>query len=172
MSHFFYSLITFITALFFVLLGIVGIILPWSPNVRTEVMQFIVNQTFFSFLFGLGFLIVGLAIMVNIILSMRKRYYEIRSGKNMTAIDESLFQDYLTIYWKQLFPQHDVPNQVTLNKNKIHVTADLPFLPVPQQKILIERIERDIADIFNRMLGYRFEYIISISFLPESKKNP
>jgi hypothetical protein len=171
MRHFFYSLISFIVALFFILLGIVGILLPWAPGVKSSIVNFIQEDGLFIFLFGLGLTIIGAAIATYIILSTRKRYYEIRSGDNLTTIDESLFQDYLNTYWKQLFPKFEIPNRVILKKNLIHVSADLPYIPDSQQKVLIERIEKDLNDIFNRILGRRHEYVISISFQPETDTN-
>lgn len=171
MRHFLYSLISFFVGLFFILLGVIGILLPWSPTVRSLFIRFIQEGSLLIFLFGLGFLIIGTAIAVYVIFSSRKRYYEIRSGENLTMIDEALFQEYLNTYWKQLFPKYDIPNRVTLKKNKIQVTADLPSIPDSQQKALIERIERDLNDIFTRILGYTDDYVISISFQPESEKS-
>lgn len=171
MRHFFYSLISFIVGLFFILLGVVGILVPWSPEVRSHLVRFIQEDSVFIFLFGLGLLIIGLAIATFVILSTRKRYYEIRSGENLVKIDEALFQDYLNIYWKQLFPKYEIPNRVALKKNKIYVTADLPYIPDSQQKALIERIERDLNDIFTRIIGYSHEYVISISFQEAPQSN-
>lgn len=170
MNHFLYSLISFIIALFFILLGIIGIILPWSPDVRSHIVNFIFEDSVFIFLFGLGFFFIGTAIVVNIIVSSRRRYYEVRSGSSLVKVDETLFQSYLNTYWKQMFPKNEIPNRVTLRKNKIHITADLPYIPLAQQKELLEKIEGDLNDIFNRILGHRHECLISISFQSEPEK--
>lgn len=169
MSHFLYSLISFIVAIFFLLLGIVGIIIPWSSAVRAHFVQFILEDSLFIFLFGLGFVIIGAAIAINVILNAKKKYYEIHTGNNAAIVDESLFQDYLNTYWRQLFPKHEVPNQITLKKNKIHVAADLPYIPISEQKALLERIEKDLNDIFSRIFGYRNEFVITISFAEAEK---
>lgn len=170
MNYFLYSFISFIISVFFILLGVVGILLPWSSGVRTHLTQILLEESWFIFLFGIGFIIIGTAIATNLILGAKRRYYEIRSNHLVTKIDESLFQDYLSTYWKQLFPACEIPNQITLKKNKIHVAADLPYIPIEQQKTLLERIERDLNDIFNRILGLRYEYVISISFQAEPDK--
>lgn len=170
MNYFFYSSISFIISIFFILLGVVGVLLPWSSDMRTRITQLLLEESWLVFLFGLGFIIIGTAIVTNLILSTKRRYYEIRSNHLVTKIDESLFQDYLSTYWKQLFPACEIPNQIILKNNKIHVAADLPYIPLEQQKTLLERIERDLNDIFNRILGMRYEYVISISFQSEPDK--
>lgn len=169
MKNFFYFSISFIIAIFFILLGIVGLLLPWSSEIRTNIVQFFLEDFLYITLFSLGLVIAGIAIIINVLFSARKHYYEIKSGSNSFAIDEALFQDYLNTYWKQLFPKIEIPNRVVLKKNKIHVAADLPYVPLDQQKDLLKRIEKDLSDIFNRIFGYRNEYIISISFQEEPK---
>lgn len=169
MSTIFYSLISFVVAIFFILIGVISIMIPWSPSVRTDLIQFILEDSIAIFLFGFGFIIIGLAIAINILQSSKRRYYYVRTGNNSVSIDETLIQEYLNSYWRSLFPQHDVPTRFTLKKNKIHVFADLPSLPVPQQKILVDRIKRDLNDIFSKILGYQNDFMLSISFQKEKE---
>lgn len=169
MSAIFYSLISLVIAIFFVLIGIICVMIPWSPSVRTDLIQFILENSIAIFLFGFGFIIIGFSIVINIIQSSRRSYYYVRTGNNSVMVDETLIQDYLNSYWNHLFPQHDVPSRLTLKKNKIHVFADLPFIPVPQQKALMDRIKRDVNDILTKTLGYQNEFMLSISFQAEKK---
>lgn len=170
MSNFFYSLISFIVAIFFILLGIISVILPWSPGVRTMLVQFILEDSLLIFLSGFGLIVIGIALIIHAIFSFKRHYYVIRSDGKLLSIDESLFQDYLNSYWKQLFPNLEVPNRVEIKKNKIYIYADLPDTPLPQQKTLLERIENDLSEIFIRIFGYRNEFIISVSFQPQKKE--
>jgi hypothetical protein len=170
MKNFFTYLITFVIALFFIMLGIISIMLPWSPNIRTDLVQFILEDSVMIFLFGFALMVIGVAIVVNVLLGFKHHYYEIRSKNHAMYIDESLFQDYLNTYWKHLFPNQDIPNRVTIKRNKVHVIADLPPIPLNEQKAIIQRVESDLSDIFTRLIGYRNEYIISISFQKEAKK--
>jgi len=159
-----YSLITFIIAIFFIMLGIVSAMLPWSTTVRTNLVQFILEDSFILFLLGSGLIIVGLAIIANIVLGMQHRYYNIKSENHVASLDEKLFQQYLNVYWKELFPNHQIPHQVILKGKTLHVTADLPQVPISEQKQLIGRIENDLNDIFSQYLGYNKEFLLSISF--------
>lgn len=169
MSALFYSLISFVVAVFFLMIGIIGVMLPWSSTVRTDLIQFILEDSVVISLFGVCALSIGLAIVINVILGSRRRYYHVKSGSKSVVVDETLIQQYLNSYWRELFPNCDVPNRFSLKSNKIYVAADLPHLPTRDQKVILERIKKDLHDIFNRILGYQNEFHLSVSFQPESK---
>ncbi len=171
MIHFFYSFIIFILALFFVVLGLLSFMVQASQGIRSEVIGFIIEDTVFLFLFGIVSLLIGLAIIFYLITSFKKSYVKIKSKNNHTFyLDESIFQDYLKSYWKQLFPKNDIPNHIVLKKKKVLIAADLPHVPVSQQKALLIRIDKDLKDIFTRLLGYHQEYEITLSFQSEDIK--
>jgi hypothetical protein len=173
MIHFFYSLITFIIALFFVMVGLLGLMIQFSTNIRAEVVGFIYEDTLFLSLFSLASLLIGIAIVFSLLASFKKRYIKIKSKNNHAFyLDESLFQDYMKSYWNQLFPKQDIPNHVVLKKNKVLITADLPYIPEAQQKALLTRIDQDLKEMFTHLLGYRQEYVISISFQNEAVTAP
>lgn len=171
MSNFFYSLISFIVAVFFIMLGVIGVIIPWSPGVRTDLIQFILDDSLAISLFGFASIIIGLAIVTNILLNTKRRYYRIRSDKNSIEVDETVIQQYLQAYWKQLFPDSDIPSRLSLKNNKIHIIVDLPPIPYGQQQLLIERIKTDLRSTFAKMLGYHHEFYLSASFQTEKKSS-
>lgn len=159
-----YSLISFVMSLFFIIIGVMCGLLLWSPEARTNFVQFILEDSLTIFLFGLSFFVMGLAMIIHTIINTKKRHYFIKSKNNSLYISEDVFQDYLNTYWMEQFPKHSIPNQIILKKNKAYITAELPFVPFNQQKALIQRIESDLSDIFSRLIGYRKEYVLSISF--------
>jgi hypothetical protein len=63
-----------------------------------------------------------------------------------------------------VFPNSEVPCSVSFKNNQLHITADLPYVPLEKQKGLIEQMQADVTDIFTRLLGYRAEYLFSLSF--------
>lgn len=168
-SNLFYSLINLAIAIFFLMLGLVAILLPWSPMVRTDLIQFILEDSIAIFLFGFVFLIVGLAIVIYTLLSTRRSYYRLKGGPQSVQIDEQVIQDYLDSYWKQLFPQTIVPNRLQIKKNKIHLIADLPYVPPSEQRNVLDRINNDLTDLFGSFLGYREPFYLSASFQPEQR---
>lgn len=159
-----YSLITIIVALFFILLGIIGLILPWSAAIRTDLIQFILENTLAISLFGFGFVIIGSILVVNLMQNLKRRYYYLRSQNQEVVIDETLIQQYLNSYMKDLFPHHDVPARLSIKKNKIKITADLPYASIEQQELFTHRMRHDLGEIFKNILGYSNEFILLVSF--------
>jgi hypothetical protein len=164
MFNMLYSLISFVVALFFILFGIIGLILPWSAGVRTDLIQFILENTLAISIFGFGFVIIGSTLVINLVQNLKKNHYYIRSDKQLVVIDEALLQQYLNSYMKDLFPDHEIPARLTVKKNKIKITADLPYTPLPQQELFINRMRHDLDEILKRILGYSNEFVLSISF--------
>lgn len=170
MYNFFYSLISFIIALFFILLGIVGVMIPWSANVRADLIDFILKDSLAISLFGFAFIVIGLAIVSNILLNARRSYYHIKSGDHAIAVDEAVIHQYLKHYWKQLYPDHDIPYQLTIKHNKIHLNIDLPYQSVAEQRPTLERIRQDLRRLLNNQLGYQDEFSLSAAFQAAPKK--
>jgi hypothetical protein len=160
LNSFFITLI----ALFFILLGIISVLIPWFPPIRTHIILFVLENTIALSLFGLVSIIVGGAILANVLLSAKHRHYRIRCGTNSVIVDETVIQQYLDRYWRDLFPGSEVPNKVMLKNNRIHVFANFPTLPLSDQKILLQRIEKDLTQAFDQMLGYHKEFYLSASF--------
>lgn len=164
MNNLFYSLISFIIAIFFILLGIVNIMIPWSDEVRYSLVKFILEDSLAISLFGFAFVVVGVAIAINILLNTRRKYYQLKMGTKAIKVDEAVISQYLAHYWKQLFPSTDTPCRLSIRKNKIHIVADLPFLPMLEQRQLLERIKQDLEALFEKQLGYKDEFYLSASF--------
>jgi len=170
-SKLLYSFFSTLIAIFFILLGIICIMIPWLPPIRTHIILFFLENTLALSLFGMVFLIIGVAIVANILISARHRYYRIRSGSHAVVVDEAVIQQYLDKYWSELFPDCEVPNKVMLKNNRIHVFANFPYLPLSEQKSVLKRIEEDLTDAFDRMLGYQKEFYLSASFREDRRVN-
>lgn len=168
MNHLFYSFINILNAFFFMLIGIVGILIPWSIHVRTLLTRFIFEDYLAISLFGFVFFIIGVAMLINLLLNMKRRHYKIHSLKGTLTIDEAVIQEYLKTYWKQLFPDRDIPCHLQLKQNQIHIAVELPYLPLQKQKALLEGIRKDLTDIFAKILGYREEFFLLASFQAEN----
>lgn len=164
LNNLFYAVLSSVFAIFFCVLGGISILIPWVTQVRTDVVQAILEGSLAIFVFGFVFLFIGITILVNIILSCRKRFYHLRSGKKAVTIDESFFDQYLEEYWKGIFPHCEVSYKLIIKKNKLHIVADLPYMPLDQQKLLLERIRHDLRDLFTQIFGYRGEFFLSASF--------
>jgi hypothetical protein len=168
MMHFFYLLFTFILALFFILLGTLSLLLPWSQEVREVLIQFIQTETWPWNVLGGVLFIIGASLLIQIWLSRRKRYHLIQVGLNEAIVSDKVLDDYLRSYFEKLFPTQEVPYSFTIKRHKLKITADLPFVPQEDQKKILEKMSEDLALILRDFLGYRKSMDLSISF--ENKK--
>lgn len=163
-SNFLYYLVTLIIAAFFILLGILGIMLPWSTHIRDDFIEFIlINGTTISLL-GFASVVIGSTMLFQLWIGMRRHYYYIRVGGRSVAVDEAIIQHYIDAYWKQVFPNEEIPSRLVLKKNKIKIVADLPKMDTTARKELLQRIQEEIQEILVRVLGYPHEFILSLSF--------
>jgi uncharacterized protein YceK len=164
-SHYLTFIFNIATGLFLALLGILALLLIWIPGIREGVNQFVIENSIAIFFIALTLITIGCASIAGIVYGTRKHYYSIKGGIHPKTVNDTVFHDYLTSYWKKIFPKYDVPCSVTIKNNKVHITADLPYIPREKQKSLVEQMEQDITDIFTRYLGYPAEYRFNVSFL-------
>lgn len=164
MTNFLYSVISLIIALFFILLGIIGVILPWSSSVQSLAISLILEHGLLIFLFGLSLLAIGIATTVNIILSSKRRYYHLKVNSQTVSVDTAVIHNYLHKYFKELYPEIDVPYQLKMKKNKLHITVDLPYSAQSEQEAILERIQTELRELFQHFLDYRQPFFLSASF--------
>lgn len=157
-------LITALLALFFILGGIACLLTPWSSAIRTHIILFIVENTAIISSFGLLFIILGITLLINVLISTQHRYYKIKSKGNSVLVDENIIQQLIDEYFNQLFPQKDVPSTVSLESNTIHITVNLPYFPKDKQKPFLDRVETELATNLHSVLGHRDEFYLSASF--------
>lgn len=161
---FLYSLLSFALALFFIVLGLIAVILPLSFEVRIAFIEFITHNYLAISIFGYGFFVIGVAMLVNLYFATKRHYYYVKVKPHLVAVDEAVIHHYLQDYWKQLFPHQEIPTRLLLKRNKIKVIADLPYTPAEEQMACIEQIKLDLHHIFSQLLGYSQEFMLSISF--------
>lgn len=164
MGHFFYSLTNFILALFFLVFGIACILMAWFPGLRIELLRFLEEGSWLVFFAGVAFILIGAAILFNLFIHSRRKTYIVRSGKNAIEVDQTLIEETLDMYWKQLFPQYSIPSQVKIKNNQVYITADFPLIAEDDQSSFVKSIEESISSIFSRTLGYRNDFFLSASF--------
>lgn len=170
MHNFFYSLISFIVSLFFILFGIICMMFPWDADIRTAAIQFVLENSLAIVLFGFGMFLIGASVIVNLFQNVRKRYYHVRTDANAISVDENIIQSYLNSYWKNHYPNEEIPYRFTINKNKIHLYADLPYCPKPQQQTEVERIQSELSALLRRSVGLKTDFKLSLSFEREKSR--
>ncbi len=166
----FFSLTTsFILGAFFFILGVYSIVLTFSPFLRDATAAFIGENSLILSLFGLGLVLIGLSIFVNAILSSRRHYAYVQTGKHAVMMDESLIEQYLEAYWKKHFPLEQIPFFLTIKKQSLKIESDLPYMPEPERIVFLEKVHKDFADIFGKLLGYPHPINFIANFKPQRK---
>lgn len=169
LGRFFYLIISFITGSFFFIIGGFSIILPWSPYLQRETTRLITENTLILSLFGMGFTLIGLSIVIYTILATRHHYVIVRTGNLSVAVDEAVVQQYLDTYWQEQFPESHISFHIKFKKHALQVTADLPALPLEEQRIFLEKVKHDFSNIFGRLIGYPHDVHLVANFEPEKK---
>ncbi|MEC7840461.1 MAG: hypothetical protein VX777_10525 [Chlamydiota bacterium] len=166
MNNIFYYIINFIVALLFILVGAVCITLPWSPDVRLAISLLINESTMMLFLFGLGLMIIGLAVITYVIMSSKRRTYFVRKGRCSIGVNDKVLDQYVHAYINDLFPDQEASHHLILKKDKIILTLDVPFMPKPEQEPLTEQIFEDITAILIEKIGYNEDLHLTVGFQP------
>ncbi len=162
---------TFITGLFFIVLGTIGLLALWFPHIRTALIVFLLENALIISIFSMAIFAIGIAIVVNVIQNARHSYYQVTAGRHLVSVDEDLIEKYINSYWIEFFPNVNIPNHVTLKNNKIYIVADLPYYPSAEQKTLLAKIDKDISNILSKIFGYKREFSLQISFNEPSKSS-
>jgi hypothetical protein len=163
-GYFFYLAINFIIGSFFFIFGAFSIALPWSSFLQVMTTQFILAHNLILSLFGLGFTLIGLSIVIYTLLKTRHRYVHIRTGDLSVILDEDVICQYLEAYWKKHFPKSHVLFNLSIKKHSLQIIADLPFLSLSEQKTFLEQVKQDFNDLFGRVLGYPYDVHLIASF--------
>lgn len=160
-------MMTAILALFFLALGLLGMSLPWSPVIRTEVVDFLLSNNLTLSLVGFAFFMMSLGALFQLINGARRHYFRYKIKTVSFEISEKVIRDYLAVYFRDLFPYSEVPCHIVLKKKKAKITADLPHIPKSEQKAMIKKIEGDLGEIFHDLIGYPHELLLAVSFAPQ-----
>lgn len=164
MKNFIYSCLSLINALFFILIGTICMMIPWVGEVRYFLVRIILEDALALSIFGLAFVLIGIALGAYTIQNSRKKSYEIQCGNAQTSVDATVIEQYLAIYWKQLFPHDTVASRLSFRHGKIAIAVDLPNTPIEEQRPLLKRIEGDLENLFTTKVGYEETFSLSATF--------
>lgn len=167
----FYWMFSVIIGAFFLLIGAVGLALPWSEIMRTEMITFLLEDSIIIPSFGLGCLIIGLSILIYTFFSTRQRYIDIRTGELAVTLNENVIRHYVDAYWKDVFPCYTISSSIKIKKRGIYINAHLPALSQKEQVAFTDQVQNDLGDIFGRLLGYPHEVFLTATIDQSSANN-
>lgn len=157
-------LLSAIIGSFFIIFGVFSLILPWSSYFQEATTQFFLKNTLIFSLFGLGFVLMGLSLIIYTSLQTRHHFIEIRTGDFSVNLDENVIKQYLETYWQEQFPKSHIPFDLTFKKKFIQIVANLPPLQPSDQDQFLEKVKRDLNEMFSQFIGYPNEVHLIASF--------
>lgn len=164
MTRFFYSLTTFCFGIFFIFFGALGVIFPYSQTIRNEAVSLLSEHSAFLLFLGFSAILLGVSLLINILIHSKRKYIHLTIKGSNISVDETAIEHYLAIYWKELFPNEEIPCYLAFKNEQIYITADLPFTEMENQKAYVEKIQTELRSMLSKTIGYTAPFHLSISF--------
>lgn len=135
-----------------------------SDTAKNWVVSLIFTQNFLLFVLALCFSSFSLMFVRYLKKNSKKRYIQLEFGKHQTTIYQDIIHKHLENFWKTLFPESSINSEVKFQKNSIEVIAELPEVPVAQQRDMLGKIEHELQEFLQTQFGYYKEFLLTISF--------
>lgn len=155
MFNFFNTLSHGILGLFFLVMGGIGILIPWAPALQRELVYFFQENHAVVFVLGAGFALIGLGILLGQYYRLKKRVFHLKRGSFSIDLNEKVFRQCLDKYWKNRYPRIAIAHQLQMKRGKVVMHAELPDVPEAQRQSVLKSIQDDLEDLFIRVLGYQ-----------------
>ena len=162
-NRFFTSTIHFFSGVFFVLFGLLTLMIPSTPSYRAMMISLLAEGWLPLTIMGILFIALGI-ILLQLITVRRRSYYQLRSGEQAVTISESLIEESLKHYWTNRFDDKEVFCDLAITKKGLHITLDFPHVELRDQKDFIKRAENDVKVILDKTIGYQGPFHLSASF--------
>ena len=145
------------------ILGAVLIILPFLPYAKSVFLDFFIQNPGFFSLIGYFTLAFGVLLFIAFYAVNRGQYYQVKMKGQKLSVDIDLIQNYATIYWKNLFPEHSIETEVLLHSDqKIELIAQMPEISFQKQQKLLKDIEKELGILLAEKLGYEQDFFVTL----------
>lgn len=168
-SRFLTLIFAAIASIFFLLFGLLILVLPWSNTVLDLALSSIQEYRWFLTFFGISLLLVGIALIGQIYLASQRKYLTIKTGENPVYASDAVVRDSLQAYWENLFPEQEIPCRVDIKKNRIFLYVDLPYYPKEKRPELLKKVEAELAVLLRDLFAYSKSLNLKISFDRENQ---
>lgn len=167
LRHFLY----FLLAAFFLFLGLIILILPWSLSMQEGFREFLTIHVWTWSLLGLGFFLTGVSISTYAYYNLHTTGYTLNIGSHHVEVSAEVVEAYLENYWQTAFPETRVPCRLLLKTGLMQIFAHLPYTNLQEQRKLCNKIENDLTLIVRKALGYPLPVKLYLEF-DQAKRSP
>lgn len=155
-----------ILLLLLLLLGVFFVALPLSPSFREHAIAFIQGSNTTLTTTGILIIFVAILMLLASYSTTKGAFMRVEMGeKGSYTIDERILNKLLKEYFKALFDHFEVFGE--FHDNQIYITLEMPAMPFIEQKPLLEKIEKELADLFEEQLNYSSPFSLSAIILDE-----
>ncbi|NGX38268.1 MAG: hypothetical protein K1000chlam2_01440 [Chlamydiae bacterium] len=129
--------------------------LHFSPDVRLQLSEWISKSN--GNFFFLGCLLSGIAALLTVCFYMMQkgRYLRIQMGKPF-SIDEAVVKKTVKEFWKEEFPEEDLPTDIYVAKQKIEVITK-------DSDVDLEEIEKRLSKHLSEQFGYERKFFLTLT---------
>lgn len=169
LSSYFFTAITLIFAFILILFGAYFFIFPQTGEFRQELYRLLNESDHFYWILGTLLSLTGLILLIaSFFVTKRDHFFVTYQSRGPIELDPSIIKSYVEEYLKEFFANEALSVDLALKAGKIHIVADLPKVAFKDQKEIVERIQKDLRNLFETTFDYKEDFYISLSF--EKKK--
>lgn len=158
------SLVTLTFAFTLLGVGTVVALIAFVPSLQEQLLSWLTNPQPWLTVAGAGIVLSGILVLFGATVFPRKGCMQLRMGDLSVDIEPALLNRYLEQYWRQVFPQGKVFSGVSIHRGRIAIEADLPPIPLEEQRRVLQRAELDLVELFDKVLAYHRDFTLSVSF--------
>lgn len=159
-----FSAVHLFVVLFILGIGLFFLLLPSSVAFRLALESLLISDTPIFARIGVTITFFGILLLVGFYVLNRKKYLTLKMNGSKILIDEAVIRDYLSHYWKEVFPYHEIFSEVVLHfPQKIEIIAQLPAMSGEEREHLLLRMQNELSVLLARKLGYEKEFFLTIN---------
>ncbi len=135
--------------------------IPLSKKVHFVIVQTLLEEPMFFFFLGISIVSFSVVLFTLLYWLNRKRYFSLQLDHCKAFVNERIIKDYVTQYWKQMFPEQRPKLQIVIHPNQvIEVIASFPQDHDEMQSL--ETIEKELSSLFAQKFGYRKKLTLTV----------
>lgn len=163
-EHIVLSAIHFFMCLLLFLIGMGCVLLPFAPEIRFTVVQFLEKQEGTLYL-GLSFIALSGLLFTGLYFLYRRQFYQVlfNSKKIQVTVEKPLLRKFIETYWKQRFPNEIVVQDLWFRSDgKWEFQVQLSCLNLERQEEILLATEKELGDLLQKQFGYSNDFILSV----------
>lgn len=158
--HLLISAVQFLFVLALVAVGGLLLCVAHSPKLQLDLAEY--APTVFTYA-GAACLFIGLGLLWGLYALNRGSYYQLQMGAHLAEIEPAIMREYLKTFWLEHFPSQSVDCDVIIHPHqKLEIIAEIPRLTLEQHQAFSDEVEKKLAHLLKRKLGYKGDFLFTV----------